>query len=227
MKRYCILCTLLGPLSVTGDSCFADILFESGLLGPTGITFDDFGGGTAPSGSFVSDFAFSAVRFELSQAVVTTRIGGHFVREPGHDPSFFGAVVRLDGPMDFPNSGDLSTPDSLGATLLNFPDSSAEVFGDLQLQLDPGWYGLVFGSGLKGATGRGAAVLNNPDIGSPTYFSHQPALGWFEISPPFGPFENFRLVVVGYMVPEPTSGALIVAVILLGLFSDRRRRVTS
>jgi hypothetical protein len=183
----------------------ADVIFESGTLGPTGLTFDDFGGTTEPSGSYVSDFAFTGVRFELTQPAVTTRVGGHFVIDPGHDDSFFGAIVRLHSSMDFPDSGDLSTSDVLGHTLLSFPNTSAEVFGDLELSLSAGWYALVFGSGLFGATGQGAAPANNPDIGSPSYIGHQPGFGWYSFAEIGGFFNDFRFVVHGELVPEASA----------------------
>jgi hypothetical protein len=210
MKRIALFTLLFFALSVQllESPAAADILFESGTLGPTGLTFADFGGTPEPSGSFVSDFAYTGVRFELSQRAIATRVGGHFVIDPGHDDSFFGAIVRLDNVFDFPNSGDLSTPDVLQETLLTFPDTSTEVFGELALPLDPGWYALVFGSGLFGATGQGGAIANNPDIGSPTYIAHLPSSGWIEISPPNGPFENFRFVIEGKVVPEPNCVVL-------------------
>ena len=40
--------------------------------------------------------------------------------------------------------------------LFSIPEPSAEIFGSLSLSLDPGWYALIFGSGLFGATGDGA-----------------------------------------------------------------------
>lgn len=202
----------------------AEVIYESGALGPTGLTFADFGGTPEPSGSYVSIFAFTGVRFELGQPVVTSRVGGHFVVEPGFDDSFFASIVRLDDDVDFPDSDDLSTPDVLGHALLTFPNTSAEVFGDLELSLSPGWYALVFGSGLFGATGQGGAVANNPDIGSPSYLGHQADPGWFDFSTLPGPFEDFRLIVEGQIVPEPDLivPALVALVLLLYIFRSQR-----
>lgn len=222
MKRFSAICILIGVQAIVGASCAsANILFESGTLGPTGIPYSGLGGGTAPGSSGVLPEVFSGVRFQLSDPVLTSRIGGHFVADPRlGSTSFFGAIVRLESGTDFPDSGNLSTPDVVDATLLTFPHPSAEVFGDLEVRLDPGWHALVFGSGLFGATGGGAAVLNNPDIGSPMYFGHQPSSSWFEISPPHGPFENFRLVLEGIVVPEPSSFAttLLLVAFLLKFF---------
>ena len=156
---------------------------------------------------------FSGVRFQLLQPAITTSVGGHFVDSPSSGNTFFGAIVRLDDETDFPNSGDLSTPDVVGATLLIFPDLSAEVFGDLALELDPGWYALVFGSGLFGANGSGAAVLNNLDIGTPSYIAFVPGSEWIEVSTLPGPFQNYRLVVMGNTIPEPSSvTAMLIAI---------------
>jgi len=210
------LLVVAGLFAMTVATINAATIFESGTLGPTGLTFDDFGGATAPSGSGVNPIVFSGVRFELSQPVLTTRVGGHFVIKPNAEDSFFGAIVQLDSVTDFPNSGDLSTTDVLGKTLLTFPESSTDVFGDLTLSLNPGWYALIFGSGLFGATGSGGAVLNNPDIGSPSYIGFVPGVsGWIEVAPPFGPFENYRLVIEGTIVPEPNTLTLGTALLAM------------
>ncbi len=199
-------------LCLGGPSALAATVFESGTLGPTGLYLNAIGGGTAPGSSGVNPDVFSGVRFQIGQTVMTTRVGGHFVADPRFGDSFFGAIVRLDGAMDFPDSGNLSTPDVLGTTLLTFPNPSAEVFGNLTVKLDPGWYALVFGSGLFGATGSGAAVLNNPDIGTPSYIAHQPAAGWFNFADIGGFFNDFRLVVDGNAVPEPSTCVLVLGV---------------
>lgn len=224
------ICSLIGAVAL-GAMLFATnataaTIFESGTLGPTGIYINEIGGGIEPGSSGVNPSVFSAVRFQVGQTAMTTRVGGHFVADPRFTNSFFGAIVRLDNAMDFPDSGNLSTPDVLGATLLTFPNPSAEAFGNLGVKLDPGWYSLVFGSGLFGATGSGAAVLNNPDIGSPSYIAHQTGSGWLELSTlPASPglFHNFRLVVEGFVIPEPNSVALALLVIFC-LFSLRSIR---
>lgn len=212
-----------------GGRCDAEtILFESGTLGPTRVTFDDLLAETV-RGTNVRSVVFTGVRFELQQPVVTTQIGGHFLQRPGEDPqgngSFFGAVVALDDENDFPDSGDLSTADVLGSTLLTFPDPSDEVFGDLALRLDPGWYGLVFGSGQFGATAGGAAVRNNPDIGDPVYIGYQPGagFGWSNLINPI--FRNHRFAIRGTVVPKSASAGLLFPALLLALFKQKYRRV--
>jgi hypothetical protein len=205
MNRY-----LFGWLAITtlaAPHVLGATIFESGTLGPTGVTWDDLLAETV-GGTNISHVVFTGVRFELSQSVVTTEIGGHFLQRPGSNPegdgSFFGAVVGLGSANDFPDSGNLSTPDVLGSTLLTFPEPSGEVFGDLSLQLDPGWYALVFGSGLFGATAQGTAIRNNPDIGDPTYIGWQPHTNWFNLADLSDAIEftNHRFVVRGSIVPQ-------------------------
>jgi len=217
---------ILSALPLLQPPAAADTIFESGTLGPTGVTWDDLLAETV-GGTNVRSVVFTGVRFELQQPVLTTQIGGHFLQRPGSDPngdgSFFGTIVALENENDFPDSGDLSTTDVLGSTLLRFPNPSDEVFGDLSLRLDPGWYALVFGSGLFGATAGGAALGNNPDIGTPSYISFQPGSGvtWIEISPLF---KDHRFVLSGRVVPEPSALALMIAAFFSSFFARRRGR---
>ena len=189
----------------------AAILFESGTLGPTGLAQ-----GTVAATN-VTQNVFTGVRFQLSQPVVTTQVGGHFVDQA--NGSFFGAIVELDDQDDFPDSDDLSTPDVLGVTTLTFPVPSDEVFGNLTVSLEPGWYGLVFGSGLFGTSGDGAAPRNNPDIGNPQYIGFQPGSGWLDLSDLSDAilFVDHHFVVLGSTIPEPTAIGLVIFCVLLAV----------
>jgi hypothetical protein len=204
--------SVVGPLAGFAP---AEIIYESGHLGPTGIPQG------AVDAANVNAFVFNGVRFNLTSTVVTTQVGGHFVGPVGTTGTLFGAVIKLVDENDFPDSRDLSTPDVLGSTTLAFPEPSAEVFGNLSLALDPGWYTLVFGSGLFGATGNGAMPLNNPDIGNPTYIGLQPGgvSGWGDLLNPI--FQNYRFVVRGEIVPETSS----IALLLFGFLNVVNKRV--
>jgi hypothetical protein len=186
-------------------SASAATIFESGTLSTVGIQYEELGG-TVP-GTNVDSAIFPGVRFELTEPVVISQVGGHFVAPV--NGTFFGAIASLTDENDFPNSADLSTPDVLGVTTLTFPDPSEEVFGNLDLSLEPGWYALVFGSGLFGTTGFGGAVRNGLDIGSPTYIAHGPNLQWFNLDIFQHPFDNHRFVINGQIVPEPSSVVLV------------------
>ena len=203
-------------VSAHGSCAFADVLFESGTLGLTGVSWSDATSGTVPTVN-ISPHVFTGVKFHLDQPVLTTSVGGHFVSPSGG--AFFGTLVSLENETDFPDSGDFSTPDTLGATLLSFPVASAEVFGDLNLSLDQGWYALVFGSGLFGANGAGGAPANNVDIGTPTYIAFQPGSGvtWIDLATFV---TDLRFVVSGRSVPEPSTPILIILGLLI-CFSRR------
>lgn len=189
--------------SIVGDKAtFGEtVIFESGELGSTGISFQDAVDGIY-KGSSVDTNVYSGVKFEVGRPVTTSQIGGHFFSSAGG--SFFGAVVTLDSKQDFPDSGDFSATDVLGTAVLTFPIDSQEVFGDVSLDLGPGWYALVFGSGYFGTDGVGGMVLNNENIGDPTYLAWQRNFGaqWVDISEAFS---NFRFVVTGEILPEPRT----------------------
>ena len=206
MKYTISLCLLF----LIGSNVCAKTIFESGTLGATGIVASELSSG-AVLGTSVDSFVYVGARFQLNQHVLTQRIGGHFVS--ASSGTFFGAIVKLNGENDTPDSLDLSTPDILGAALIDFPTSSNEVFGNLSLTLEPGWYSLVFGSGLFGTSGDGGAVRNGTDIGEPAYISAQPFSGvsnWIDVG---SELPNHRFVLQGQIVPEPTSFLLL----LLGL----------
>lgn len=189
-------------LLVAATNSIAPTIFESGTLGPTGITWTDLQDQVVP-GTSVHSSNFVGARFELTQVVAISEIGGHFAAPSAG--TFFGAIVKLDDANDFPNSSDLSTPDVLGVTTITFPSPSAEVFGSLPLTLTPGWYGLVFGSGLFNTIDFGGAVRNGIDIGAPSYIAYNPNLAWFNLDL-FGTFfDNHRFVVRGSFVPEPNA----------------------
>ena len=219
MKRLMVWCCLLALGVIPLPTTQAATIFESATLGPTGIPFSELSNGNVP-GTNVSRDVFTGVRFQINQPVMTTGVGGHFAG----GGTFFGAIVALEDGTDFPDSGDFTTDDFLGSTLLTFPEPSDEVFGDLSLSLTPGWYAMIFGSGLFNSSGVGAALNNNSDIGNPTYVGFQPGsgVGWINTTAS-GP--NQRFVVQGRIVPEATSLCSIVTATFLFLLRRRPFRI--
>lgn len=217
MNRFLFFCACVALwLATNFGSASAGTIFESGTLGPTGVSWSDLTSQVVP-GTNVSDSVFVGVRFQLNEHVVTSEIGGHFVA--AESGTFFGAIVALDDDDDFPDSDDLTTPDVLGLTLLTFPMSSDEVFADLALPLDPGWYALVFGSGRFQATANGGAVRNGSDIDSPTYIVSFPAgTGWHDLT--FS-LPNHRFVLKGQVVPEASSKIQVLMALFCLLFRTR------
>lgn len=117
--------------------------------------------GTEPS-PFGGTTQLFGVRFEVTALVTTGGIGGDF--STLHEGGIFGALVQLDGPTDFPDSQDLSTPDFFASVVMPVPNAAF-----LETELTPGWYAVVFGAGQFGASGEALADSNNLN-GSPLFF---------------------------------------------------------
>jgi hypothetical protein len=133
--------------------------------------------------------------------------------------TIFGAIVPVDPVTGFPlASFDDLAPTALGSTLITVPSAAGDATGLLSLDLAPGTYGVVFGSGQFGASGVGPFTESDA-IGDPRMFD-----SFFGSA-----FEDFasddvRLFVNGE-VPEPASVALMLAGLVgLGWLVTRRRR---
>jgi hypothetical protein len=97
------------------------------------------------------------------------------------------------------------------------------VYGELSVSLSPGWYAVVFGSGLFGTSGLGGAIRNNMDFGTPSYIGYQPGdgFGWAELINPI--FRNHRFVINGQVIPEPSA----LGIALVGIVIVVRSRIRS
>ncbi len=125
--------------------------------------FETAAGNPLASGLVVDDFFWPAHRFQIGTYTRLGSVGGFFENFAANDQTIFAAVVALTGPLDFPDSLDLSTPDVLGTTLVNIGGQTilgSDRSGSLNLALVPGWYALVFGAGKFGAdTGVSFVIL--------------------------------------------------------------------
>lgn len=184
----------------------ADVIYESATLGPTG----QYGGNALTSSQFFG------VRFEITEPVQVTEVGGHL---SGWNGSLFAAIVSLPG-----GAGTLPTGspfDSSVEAYTTFTASSAsqDYRAPLSVYLDPGWYALVFGSGQFGATGTGAMPGNNDPLPEASYIRWDGSQ-WRSYSTDL----RLRFVVEGDLVtPEPGSLALLSAG-ALGIAALLRRR---
>ena len=80
-------------------------IYQSATLGPTGQT----------GGFSVVYNQTLGVKFHVDTQITTGSIGGYFSEfQPGLESDIVGAIVRLSGSLDFPNSFDLTTRDVLG-----------------------------------------------------------------------------------------------------------------
>ena len=142
-------------------------IYESATLGPIG-----------QNGGFSVVYNQTlGVRFHVDTQITTGSIGGYFSEfQPGLESDIVGAIVRLRGPRDFPNSFDLTTKDVSGKATIHVSAPSGDFAGNLELTLRPGWDALVFGPGGPGQAFEAQMPAVNPEIGDPSYFFGRPIL---------------------------------------------------
>jgi len=112
---------------------------------------------TNPNGGYVvADSVYIGARFTLDEPRLITSIGGQVYGRQYDDRTLFAAVVPLAGSDLLPDNEIENT--ALLIKVFTAPletNSLAQVKIPTNLILDAGDYGLVFGSGLFGATGSG------------------------------------------------------------------------
>jgi hypothetical protein len=191
MKKKCALLAVAALLSATlgglqASPVYAVPLYESATLGATGQS-----GGWA-----INSDQFLGVRFHLDQAATVTGVGGHLKNPWGASGGYgtvYGAVVQLTSATDMPNTkptivtetDKLKTYSWTGSDILatvNMPSTglnggSADLLANLAtpLNLDAGWYALVFA--VPNSARSGTMPFNNTQIGTPSYFTFY---GWMD-----------------------------------------------
>lgn len=118
-------------------------------------------------GFTIDNNQFLGWRFQAESTLQVTAIGGNLSKGSG---SLFGIIVALNSFNKLPQGEPFLPEEILAITTFD----SSKLFGDvevpLSVRLAPGYYGLVFGSGLFGATGSSAMPYNNIDLPGSSYF---------------------------------------------------------
>jgi hypothetical protein len=159
---------------------------------------------------------FLGARFALPQGAEVTSVGGEIVQFDSG--SLFAAIVRLDGPTALPHGAPFTSEELLAEATFTAPKPSTLVDVPMSISLGPGEYGLVFGSGMFGASAHGGLV----------YETTLPGVSYFDWYDPFAqgqPFWQQGTFLPGYFVvngtvPEP--GGIVGLVV--GIAGVRRRR---
>jgi hypothetical protein len=132
------------------------VVLESAVMGAAGR----FGGTSISTAQYVG------WRFQTTQTLTIDHIGGHLLSFADVPGDIFAAIVRLPSITSVPAGAPFNPDEIIATTTFRPPFPSAEVFTPFSATLTPGSYTLVFGTGLFGATGEGAAPNydDQPDI---------------------------------------------------------------
>jgi hypothetical protein len=165
-------------------------------------------------GNAVWSNQFLGARFLLNDAVSVTSIGAHI----GGFGTYFGALIRLSSADDLPDTANLTSPDVVGHTILNAVSPSTVSFAPLPVVLTPGFYGLVFGSGLFGATGDGYMPSSDPAIPPLSFFFSSGVNGTWVNPTLDGGLRGTRFIVEGEIsqLSEPPGLTIVLATLLFG-----------
>jgi hypothetical protein len=142
----------------------------------------------------------------------------------------FAALAALTRPSDYPDTPDVSSGDFIGHVVFSLPPNGESalnqciVWAPVQL-FEGGWYALVFGSNLFGASGFGV-MLPGTSAPSDTFFKTETGTAYHEYTQPYG-----YLGVLGHTgppfevsVPEPSTLLLASGLAGLGVVAWRRHR---
>jgi len=153
---------LVCVFSWMGAEARADILHQSATMGPSGQSY----------GWLVDTWDFIGSRFYIDRTAQVTAIGGHLTE--GTTGNMFGAIVRIHNSTDFPDGEPFESGEVVASVVFDpgYPSSDYRV--PLSVELAPGWYVLVFGSGWLGST-PGEGVM--PDYGQ-TDLPGSSYIGW-------------------------------------------------
>lgn len=170
------------------------------------------------SGASIGDNQFVGVRFNVVAPVTTDVVGAYMFAYPFPVVPVFAALVRLDGPLDFPDSPRLSGPDMVGVGLIAAPFGELATSSDasvaLSVHLEPGWHAVVFGAGLFGATFGSALPFRPGDYPQEALFASRGVTAT-EFFPLFSESRFIpRVFITGHTdapppVPEPATLLLV------------------
>jgi len=229
LRRKLVVSSLLLGLTVLAQAAQADtLLFQTATLDPDALIAGNSlvlqgDGTTAGDGVFGGSLMVGA-NFSVSVATHITSIGAAFANaaQTSGSGSIFGAIVAVDPITGLPTQPVESMASITFGSVVFTPNVDGDTTAALDLILQPGTYGLVFGSGLFGATGFADLLVGNTTVDSPAVFSN--------VFAPFAqdPFNtDVRLFVNQEDVGEtPVPGAAVLFAsggLVLTLVRRRRR----
>jgi len=169
---------------VPGQIAEADyVIHESATMGPPGQDY----------GVVVGAEQFAGARFYIDRRLEVTQIGGH-INQVYVGADFFGAIVSLSGPSDLPDGYPFTYSEVVASTVFDPYYFSTDYRTPLSVELNPGYYALVFGTDALGsANGYGIMPFyGQTSFPSASYFVFQPLYGWGNVET-----NNTRFVIEG------------------------------
>jgi len=166
---------------------------------------------------------FVGASFTINQQTDITGIGAQFGGFPSG--TIFGAIVPLASLTALP-AGSPSQLESISVADVEFSVSGGihDILQPLSVTLNPGTYGVIFGSGLFGTSGFAGLGDGNATVGSPNFFDFQQVASpdWKVLNA-----DGVRLFVEGNVVtavPEPSTWAMMILGFAgIGVMTYRRR----
>jgi hypothetical protein len=218
------LCTgmILGLAALAQPALADAYLFQTATLDPNAVALDNTivlqGDGTTAGNGVSGGSLFIGADFAVTSPAQVSVIGAAFADTAltSGSGAIFGAIVEVD-----PTTGLPTQPvENLASITLGEAVFTPTTDGDTTATLSqavnllPGTYGLVFGSGLFGATGVADLLHNNDTVGSPSIFENDFAA--FSQDP-------YDTDVRLFAAPEPASATVLLSAGAM-LAGVRRRR---
>jgi hypothetical protein len=136
----------LGILFCSTQLAAQAVVLQSATLGATGHI----------SGSSITTAQSVGWRFQIDAALDVDHVGGHLLSDPNSPGDIFAALVAIDSITSVPHGASFSADETIATTVFRPAFFSDEIEVPLTAALEPGSYGLVFGTGHFGASGAGA-----------------------------------------------------------------------
>src|ERR1700722_19022365 len=149
------------------------VLFQTANPDPNALAFDNTivlqGDGTTAGNGVTGGSLFVGASFTVTAPTTLTSIGASFgdTALTAGSGSIFGAIVSVDPITGLPTQPVENLTSVALADAVFTPTADGDTTAALSVTLAPGTYGLVFGSGLFGATGVADLLSGNDTVGTP------------------------------------------------------------